>query len=282
MKIAISAESQIDLSQADIKKYKIQIVHMYITKGDKTYLDNEFSLAELFEYTEKTDEFCHTSATNVGDYEDHFNSLLKEYDEVIHLAISSGLSCGYQNALIARNDNPRIHVIDTLASSGGSALYAVLASKLVSEGKSVDEIISEVTSRIGKRECTFQINTLDYIYRGGRCSKVTRFGTNLLKIKPVIVCEEDGKLHLGKLHRGKMSKCVNEYFEETLSKPNIDYSFCVMEYSTLDEEGKKLYEESINKVKEAGFKEILLGECSPIAAYHAGPNIIGIQFFYTK
>ena len=280
MRIAISAESQIDLSEEDLKKLNIHIVRMNIEKDGVNYPDNAFPLKELFEYTSSTNKYCHTAATNVGAYQEFFEGLLKEYDEIIHLSISSTLSCCYQNALIAREDNPKIHVIDTLSSCGGSALYAILAAQRRDEGKSVTEIIDELKRRIPKRECSFQIDSLEYIQRGGRCSKVTMYGANLLRIKPVIVCEEDGKLHLGKLHRGKLEKVVTEYFNEILARDNIDKSIAFMEYSTLDEKGLEFFEKCVNRVKEAGFERIFIGECTPIAAYHAGPNIIGLQYLH--
>lgn len=280
MKIAITGESQLDLTDEQLKELDIHIVHMNIEKDGENYSDDAFSLGELFEYTSKTNKYCRTAATNVGAYQVFFEKILKEYDEIIHLALSSTLSCCYQNALIAREDNPKIHVVDTLSSSGGSALYAILAAKRRNEGKSVDEILDELNKRIPHRECSFQIDSLEYIHRGGRCSKVTMFGANILKIKPVIVCEEDGKLHLGKLHRGRQEKVVKDYFDEVLAQDNIDKEFAFMEYSTLTESGMKLFEECVQRAKDAGFKEVFIGKCTPIAAYHAGPNIIGIQFLH--
>ena len=79
-----------------------------------------------------------------------------------------------------------------------------------------------------------------------------------------------------------MNKVVEEYFKEVLSQKNIDKTRAIIEYSTLDDEGMALYEECKQMLVNAGFKEVVEGQCSPIAAYHAGPNIIGPQFYLTK
>ena len=279
MEIAISAESQIDIPQSLLDKRDVHIVHFQIEQGGASYPDNEKTLEELFEYTRKTGNFCHTAAVNITTLEDHFNRLLEEYDEIVHIAISSAMSSGFQNAFTAADGNPRIHLIDSLNASGGTAIYVLYAADLRDAGYSASEIEAKLLERRGKIECSFQIDTLEFLYRGGRCNKVAMLGANLLKIKPEIVCREDGKLTTGVKHRGPQRKVVNEYLDRVLSQPNIDYHRAVMEYSTLDEKGLELFKECVERVKNAGFEEVISCQCaSPISAYHAGPNIIGVQF----
>ena len=279
MRIAISAESQIDIPQSLLDQRDIHIVHFQIEQGGVSYPDNEKTLEELFEYTRKTGNYCHTAAVNVLTLEEHFNKLLEEYDEVVHIAISSAMSSGLQNAFTAAAGNPKIHLIDSLNASGGTAIYVLYAADLRDAGYSAAEIEEKLLERRGKIECSFQIDTLEFLYRGGRCNKLAMLGANLLKIKPEIVCRQDGKLTTGAKHRGPQKKVVNEYFDRVLSQPNIDKHRAVMEYSTLDEKGLALFEECAKRAKDFGFEEVIACQCaSPISAYHAGPNIIGIQF----
>ncbi len=279
MKIAISAESQIDIPQSILAQRDIHIVNFQIEQGGVSYPDNEKTLEELFEYTRTSGTFCHTAAVNIVTLEEQFAKLLEEYDEIIHITISSAMSSGFPNAFAAAQGNPRIHLVDSLNASGGTAIYVLYAADLRDAGYSADEIVEKLMERRGKIECSFQIDTLEFLYRGGRCSKVAMFGANLLKIKPEIVCREDGKLTTGAKHRGPQKKVVNEYFDRILNQPNIDKHRAVMEYSTLDEKGLALFQECIKRVKDAGFEEVIACQCaSPISAYHAGPNIIGCQF----
>ncbi len=280
MKIAISAESQCDLSQEELTKRNIHIIHMQIEQNGTPMLDNEKSLEELFSWTKESGKFCHTAACNIDALSAYFNQLLEEYDEIVHISISSSMSSGYQNAVIAADGNPRIHVIDSLAASGGSAIYVLYANELRDAGYTAKEIEEKILQRRGHIECSFQIDTLEFLHRGGRCSKLAMLGANLLRIKPEIVCGKDGKLTLGKLHRGPQKKVVKEYFDRILGQKNIDKRRCVLEYSTLDENGMSLFKECQKRLKDFGFEEIIAGQCaSPISAYHAGPNIIGTQFF---
>ncbi len=279
MKVGISAEYQIDIAQEELDKRNIRTVHMQINQGEETYQDNEKTLEELFAWTKETGNFCHTAAANIDTLKAYFDSLLEEYDEIVHIAISSAMSSQYQNAMIAADGNPRIHIVDSLDASGGTAVYVFYANDLRDAGYSADEIVEKLMERRGKVECSFQIDGLEYLHRGGRCSKVVMLGANILKIKPEIVCGKDGKLTLGKLHRGPQKKVVKDYFDHILSQKNIDKRRAVMEYSTLDEAGMKLFQECVKRMKDFGFEEIVAGQCaSAISAYHAGPNIIGAQF----
>ena len=280
MKTVISAESQIDLSLEECEKRGIKIVHMQIEQDGIAYQDNEKTLEELFAQTEATNRFAHTAATNIDAYERHFAKLLEEYDEIVHISISSAMSSAYQNAMIARNDNPRIHIIDSLDASGGTAIYVLYCVDLLNAGYSAAEIEEKLLERRGQIECSFEIDSLEYIHRGGRCPKIIALGANLLHIKPEIICGKEGKLGLGKLHRGPMRKVVKEYFDRILSHKNIDKHRAFIEYSTLDEKGLQLFEECKKRLLDFGFEEVVGGQCaSPISAYHAGPGIIGAQFF---
>lgn len=279
MSIGLSCEYQIDLPIEWLEANNIGVVHMYVSSKDKTYRDDEMPLSNFYELARKEGKIGQTSAANLLDYQEHFSKMLEQYDEVIHLAISSGLSSGYNNACVAADGNPKIHVFDSLRASGGTAIQLLYALDLLKEGKTASEILDALKARQDKIECSFQIDSLEFLVRGGRCSRAKMLGANLLRIKPVIVCNKEGKLVLGKLHRGKMKKVVGDYFDEVLSQPNIDYHRAIIEYSTLDEEGMTLYKECLEKLKKAGFGEIVEGKCSPIAAYHAGPNIIGTQFY---
>ena len=218
MKVAISAESQCDISLEELAKRNIHIINMQMEQNGVSFLDNEKTLEELFAWTRESGKFCHTAACNIDALSEYFKKLLETYDEIVHISISSAMSSGYQNAMIAADGDPRIHVIDSLDASGGTAIYVFYANDLRSAGYSAKEIEEKILERRGHIECSFQIDTLEFLHRGGRCSKITMLGANLLRIKPEIVCGKDGKLTLGKLHRGPQKKVVKEYFDHILSQ----------------------------------------------------------------
>lgn len=276
--IQLSAESTIDLPQEDLEAWDIKILHFHLEKEGKTYYDDEMTLPEMFAFTDKTGIMCRTAAPNIDEEEAHFSKLLGEAEHIIHFTISSGLSSGYNNAVVAAHENPNITVIDSHGTAGAIALLAFYARDLINAGYTYEEIIPLLLERRDHLQCSFQIDKLTYLYKGGRCSKLALLGANLLKIRPEIVCDAEGKFALGKKHRGTLQKCLREYIEGMLAAyDNIDRKRVFFTQSTAPEGIKEM---CIDIAKKFGFEEIRYTQASPTNGYHAGPNVVGIHFFY--
>jgi len=101
MKIAISAESTIDLPKNLLKEYNISTLPFSVLLGERLILDGEVPTTEIFDYVEKTKVLPKTSAVNEFQYQEHFEKLLKENDAIIHITLSSQISCAHENAVKA-------------------------------------------------------------------------------------------------------------------------------------------------------------------------------------
>jgi DegV family protein with EDD domain len=278
LKIALSAESTIDLDQSHLTRYDIHTLPFHVQKGDEEGFDFKFKNEDLFAFTNATGTLCHTSACNVDELQAHFKRLFDlGYEKILHFTISSGLSSGYSNANVAADNDPRILVIDSHATSGGIALQAIYARQLLDQGMGFEDVYAKVLARRKDIECSFQLDRLDFLYKGGRCSKLALIGANILRIKPEIVCDAEGHFALGAKHRGSSEKCTLEYIDNMISHyPNADKSLVFLDYSTMSPELIKKCEE---RCSAAGFKEIQTYQACPTNSYHAGPNVIGIHFY---
>ena len=104
MKIAISTESTNDLTQGLIAKNDIKVIPFQITVKDQVFKDGEVPVEELFDMVEELGTLPKTTALNEFEYTEYFESLLKEYDAVVHICLSSGLSSSCGNAYAAANN----------------------------------------------------------------------------------------------------------------------------------------------------------------------------------
>ena len=215
MKICISAESTIDLPREILDEFEIKTVPFTITLGDKNGLDGVTTPEEIFDYVDRTGVLPKTSAVNVGQFEEYFKSLLKDYDEVIHFSLSSELSSAYQNACLVAKELGHVHVVDSRSLSTGIALLAIYASKLVKQNVSAEEIVKKVSERIPHDQASFVLATVDYLHKGGRCSTLTRKLATFLRFRPQIIVK-DGKMGPGKKYIGKQLNCVVSYCKDTL------------------------------------------------------------------
>ena len=277
MKIAISAESTIDLPKEMLKENNISTIAFPLLLGEDEYLDNEIKPTEIFDFVNKTKVLPKTSAINQHQYYEYFSGLLKEYDAVVHIALSSGISSTCRNAQLAAAELKNVFVIDSKTLSTGIALLALYAKKLCDSGETA-EVIYEKTQKQAENVCaSFIIDRLDYLYKGGRCSALTLLGANVLKLHPQIIMK-DGTMQVAKKYMGKLEKIISGFGEDLLKaydNPNLETAFIT--YTTASEE---MLENAKSVLKNAGFKNIYSTLAGATISCHCGENTLG--FFYLR
>ncbi len=275
MKIAISAESTIDLSKELLNEYDIKIVPFNIQLGDKAGIDGEITTDEIIAYVNETGVLPKTGAINEFCFNEHFEKLLKDYDAVIHFSLSSKLSMACSNAVRSSKNYNNVFVVDTMSLSTGIALLAIYAKTLVDSGEDAETIYNKCLKRVPSVQASFELKRLDYLYKGGRCSGLTLFGANLLKIRPQILVK-DGKMVPGKKYRGNFSHVVKNYCQDVLDefdKPDLSLAFVT--YTTADE---NIVETAKGFLIERGFKKVLVTRAGGTITSHCGEDCLGILY----
>ena len=281
MAVIITSDSTCDLNDL-AKERNIQILPLKVNLDMEEYHDGiDITPQNIFDFVSKTGILPKTSAASVHDYQEFFNKVLKDGDEVVHLNISGKCSVSHNNAKeAAKKFNGKVHVIDSKALSSGQGLLALKAADLRDEGKSADDI-EEILLAIRERVNTsFVPDGLDYLHKGGRVSALTMYGANLLKIHPQILMK-DGQLVPGKKYRGKMAMCIKQYIEDLKQLyPNYDKARCFVTNSMAD---RALVEMAMQKVKELfDFKEVIETVAGSIITSHCGQGTLGVLFVYNN
>ena len=276
MKIALSTETTIDLPTEMCKKFDIHTTPFSILLGDELIEDCEGVSQKIFEYVKNNKILPKTSAVNREQYRVYFEKLLKDYDQIIHISLSSHLSSAFDNAKsVASEFDNKIIVVDSLSLSTGIALLVLYARKLIDKGLSLSEIAKKVQARVPYVQASFVVDTLEYLYKGGRCNSLQYFGANLLKIKPEIVVE-NGQMHSSRKFLGLFKNVMNSYFNDIMQKcTNPDYENVFITYSTAD---PKVVDDLREKLKEKGFKNIYNTTAGGTISSHCGPGCLGILF----
>lgn len=276
MKICIASDSTLDLSKELLDEFNVKTIGFPILLGEKVEYDGQIDPLAIFDYVDKTGVLPKTSAINVEVLKDFFKELLKESDEVIYFSLSDGISSVYQNALAAAKEVGHIHVIDSASLSTGVGLQVINAAKLVKEGKSLEEILENIEKRKPFVQASFVVATLDYLYKGGRCSALAKFGAQLFRIRPQIVLSE-GKMKPGKKYMGKQVGCVQNYVKDTLAEfdnPDLSLVFITHSHAT-----PEMVEIAKKALIERGFERIEETFAGATISSHCGPKTIGILYF---
>lgn len=278
MRIAISAESTIDLPKELLIRFDIHTVPFTLIRGEKSAYDGEVRPEELFAFTDKTGKLPKTSAVNEFQYREHFKKLKEEgYDGIIHFSLSSGISSAYSNARKAKDEFENVYVVDTKSLSTGIALLAISARRRADQGLSLKEIYEKSLSRVKDVQASFSLESVNYLYKGGRCSRLKRLGANLLHLKPEIFVHTDSGLRkAGDKFRGPRKKVVRQYVEDTLKKfDHPDLSLCFITYSTAPDDVVEAVKE---RLLQRGFKEVLPTHAGGTISCHCGPHCLGILY----
>ncbi|MDE7003687.1 MAG: DegV family protein [Oscillospiraceae bacterium] len=275
MSIKITATSTCDLPAELLERYQITMVPLYVSFGGKTYRDGvDVGPEDIFRHVEEGGQLPTTSAVNIADYQELFAQLSPQYDEVLHITIGSEFSCCYQNALVAAEDYPNVHVVDSRNLTVGQGILAVAAAEAAQRGADIGEIkamLEEMTARV---DTTFVVDKLDYLAKGGRCSSVVALGANLLKLKPCIVLS-DGRMNVGKKYRGAFDKVLSDYVLDQLAGKDVDQDRVFVVHTRCD---PSIPENVCDMVRQFGFREVITAVAGCTISCHCGPNTLGIIF----
>lgn len=279
MRIKITSDSTCDLTKELIEKYGIEIFPLTIIKGGGAYKDGiEIQPEDIFKYVESGAGITHTSAVNVADFSEKFEVFSKEYEAVIHISLSSDFSACCQNAVIAAANFENVYVVDSRNLSSGIGHLVLDAAILAEQGLAPAEIVKTLNERAKRIEASFVIDSLKYLYRGGRCSGVAALGANVLKLKPCIEVI-DGKMDVGKKYRGNFDKVILQYVGDKLAgRDDVDYRRIFVTHAS--GVPKEVVDIVINAIKEAGhFEEIIESIAGCTISHHCGPVCLGVLYF---
>ena len=277
MKIAISAESTIDLTPELLKKYDIKVLPYKIILGKDEFTDGvDVDPTKIFEFVKENKVLPKTTALNEYEYTEFFEGLLKEYDAVVHFCLSSAISSACSHAIEASKKFDNVFVVDTKSLSTGIALLAIDGRKLAEKGKTAEQIYKRETERVASVQASFVIKKLDYLYKGGRCSALSLFGANLLQIRPQIILKPDGAMGVHRKYMGNMDKVIEKYCKDTLSEfntPDLDTAFVTYTTAT-----PAMVEAAKKALQERGFKNIYETTAGGTITSHCGEFTLGILY----
>lgn len=278
MRIKILSDSVCDLTKEQLAEYDIELVPLPIIKGDVTYKDGVDIMPEdIFEYVESGKGICHTSGINVADYQEAFSRFTETHDAVILITLSSCISGCYQNAVIAASELENVYVVDSQNLSTGTGHLVLDAAIMAREGLPAEEIVKRLEEMRPKVEASFVIDSLLYLWKGGRCSGVAALGANVLKLKPCIEVK-NGKMDVGKKYRGNFDKVIIQYVTDRLKdRDDIDYKRIFVTHPSVSPD---IVENVVKTVKSLGpFEEVIVTRAGGTISTHCGPVCLGVLFY---
>ena len=202
-RIAIVTDSNSGITQSEAKSLGISVVPMpFFIDGELYQEDINLTQEEFYEKLKK-DAKITTSQPSPGDIIDLWNKLLKEYDEVVHIPMSSGLSTSCATALMLAQDyDDRVQVVDNQRISVTQRQSVLDALWMASKGYSAVEIRRRLVKEKLEASIYITLETLKYLKKGGRITPAAAALGTVLNLKPVLQIQGE-KLDAYSKVRGK-------------------------------------------------------------------------------
>lgn len=272
--IHILTDSCADLNAAILEERQIRSIPLHVFVSDHNYFDGDLTLQELFSLVSQTGQLPKTSAPSIQEFVDFF----KPAHEGIFIGISSTLSATFQNSLlaIAELNGNNIKLIDSLNLSTGIGLLVLKAADLRDAGRDIEQIAAEIQLTVPKTRTSFMIDTMDYLYKGGRCTALQAIFGSLLKIRPIIEVHPDGILGVKGKVRGTRRKGLDTLLEDFQANSNqADLRRVFITHTDCPEDAAFLRQEMMNI---APVQDVIITTAGATIASHCGPGTIGILY----
>ena len=276
--VRIITDSAADFEPFELEKLNISCIPLKVMLGGTEYEENvNLSKDQFFSLLASTGDTPKTSQPSPQILIDLYQDALKAGEESIYITLSSALSGTYQTAAMTCEDmeSESCHVFDSRNATGGQRLLVEYAVRLRDEGKSAREIVAaleEIRDKVVLFAC---IDTLEYLYRGGRISQtVYKLGT-MAQVKPVIRVSEEGTIEVPSKAMG-MRKGMDLLCKRLeAQKPSADHKLYVM-YTADRTIGQTLAQ----KIAAMGYEipEEQIVQVGAGIGSHIGPNACGIVY----
>lgn len=280
----ILTDSSADLGADLTEQYRIEVLPLSFIVGETTYHnypDNREMAPEVFYRRIREGEAATTSAVNVGQYTQCLEPLLAAGNDVLILAFSSGLSATCSAALIAAEEmrekfpERKLYVVDTLCASLGQGLLVCLAAQEREKGRSIDEVRDFAEQKKAAICHQFTVDDLNYLKRGGRISATTAVVGTMLRIKPLLHVDAEGKLTSVGKARGR--EAALRALVDTMERTAVDPADQTVFISHSDCRGDA---EMVARMVQdrLGVKKVYINYIGPVIGAHTGPGTVALFY----
>lgn len=279
VKVAIVTDSNSGITQTQAKELGLYVIPMPFMIDEKEYFE-DFNLTqrEFYEKLETGSDVI-TSQPSLEQVMNLWTELLKDYDEIVHIPMSSGLSGSCQSAMMLAEDyDGRVQVVNNQRISVTQRQSAMDAMALAQNGKCAKDIKKILEEDKFNSSIYIMLDTLDYLKKGGRITPAAAAIGTLLKLKPVLQIQGEkldafSKARTTTQGKNTMITAIRNDMETRFNGANKDNIWLQMAY-TKDVEAAEKFKAELEE-EFPGF-DIHMDPLSLSVACHIGPGALAV------
>ncbi|BBF45357.1 DegV family protein [Lachnospiraceae bacterium KM106-2] len=284
----VVTDATVDLPDRIVNELDIKVIPMAFELDGKTYThypdERELSIESFYN---KLKEGSTSTSSQIAPiiYQEFFEDILSNGQDLIYLCFTSGMSGTYQSSCMILEDlkdsypDRKIFCVDTLSASIGEGMFVYNAALLKNEGYSIEELNDWAINHVHNARHWFTVKDLFHLKRGGRISGVEALVGTALKIRPVLSIDEEGKLTVVSKVRG--SKKELEFLISKLEEEGTDLANQTVIIGHGDDLGQAQELERLIREKNL-VKDIIITKIGPIIGTHTGPGMLALTFMGEK
>ena len=283
-KYCVSTDSGCDLPATFCEERGIYAYRMKYTIGDETYTDQMNPEDSITFYNRmRKGDVPRTSQMTPQEFIDYWSTLYEKFKlPIVHIAMGSGISGTYSNAVIARDmfleshPDAKIFVVDSTLASIGYGMLSIWAADMRDAGATPEKCVEWLEKNKILINTYYTCDDLKYLYRSGRVSRVGAAVGTVLNINPILNLDKEGHLIVQEKVRGRKKALRRIYYiilERVVDASNQTVYICHSDCNS--EEVKTFSETLINRIV---FKDSFISYISSTIGSHCGPGLIAAFF----
>ena len=280
-RVAIVVDSAAPLPPEIVGDPQLHFAPMQLVVGGRAYYDGrDLSTTDFYRMLRGSKDVPTTSAPSPASFLEAFRAAAKDTSSVLCLTVSPRFSASYDSARAGIQEaldtglDTNVVLIDTESAAGGEGLVVTEALRAARSGLGLDDVSDAARRAIPKISLLAHLDTLYYLWKGGRVPKLAYWGTSLLKIKPVFELQRGVVRSVARPRTARMA--VERILREMKRRVGTASVHATVMHGDADEAAERL-----KRRIEAEFscEELFVSEFSPVMSAHTGPGLLGVAFW---
>ncbi|MFG6114707.1 DegV family protein [Halobacillus sp. MO56] len=278
MKTAVLTDSTAYIPEDIRNKHNIHMVPLNVIINEESYREEvDIQAGDFYEMMRNSEELPKTSQPSVGLVTEKLEELAREYDAVVAIHLSSGISGTYQGTITAGDmvEGIEVHPFDSELSAMMQGFYVLEAAELADNGATPEQILARLKEMKQTIRAYFMVDDLTNLYRGGRLTGAQKIVGSLLQVKPVLHFVDTKIVPFEKIRtRKKAVKRILSLFEEDAAsgdaiKATVIHANCLDDAELIKHE----LEERFPNV------EVTISYFGPVIGTHLGEGALGLGWY---
>lgn len=275
----VITDATCDMNLDILEAHNVDVIPMEVAMDDgRVFLHypdfRNFSAKDFYAELAKGN-LSHSTQITPQKYIDFFTPYLQQGMDILYVCFSSGLSNTYQSACLAKGEieemfpERKLMIVDSLCACGGEGVFAIQAAINKEKGMDLEENVTWLEENKLRLAHYFTVGDLFYLQKGGRVSAASAIVGSALKIKPILIVDEEGKLPvIDKTHGRKASlKRLVTMTEKTIEHPEEQVLY--ISHTDCYDEALALKQMVLDRIP---CKDVVITTIGPVVGTHTGPT----------